>query len=69
MITKDMILLDIVEKHAITQDVFHQYDNIVGSCIMCEQLFVSLAEMSEHYGLDAEKLVKELNEAIAKESE
>ncbi len=65
MITKDMILLDIVEKHPITQDVFHKYDSILGSCIMCEQLFVSLEEMSEHYGLDIEKLLKELNAAIA----
>jgi hypothetical protein len=68
MLTKDMIILDIVERYESTQDVFHAYDSITGSCIMCEQLFATLAKMSEYYGIDTEKLLAELNRAIGNET-
>lgn len=64
MITKEMTLLEIVEQYPATEKVFHQYDELVGACVMCEQLFATLEEMSSFYRLDIEKIVRDLNEVI-----
>jgi hypothetical protein len=66
MIYKEMRVLDIVEKYPECQEVFHRYDEKVGACIMCEQLFNSLAEMSVFYGLEIENIISELEKAIIK---
>ena len=42
MITKDMIILNIVEDYPKTEEVFRSYDKIAGKCTMCHNLFDSL---------------------------
>ena len=63
-INADMILLDIVEKYAITKKVFTRYDAVAGECILCYNLFDRLQDVISKYGLNGEKLLSELNSII-----
>jgi len=59
-----MILLDIVEKYAITKKVFAKYDSVAGECILCYNLFDRLRDVISKYNLNGEKLLSELNSII-----
>ncbi|WDC83438.1 disulfide oxidoreductase [Caloramator sp. mosi_1] len=65
-INKDMIILDIVEKYPETEDVFHMYDEAAGTCILCSNLFDSLENALNKYGLDLDKVMHQLNTVIDK---
>jgi predicted secreted protein len=60
-ITPEMILLDIVEKHASTKEVFKKYDVAAGECILCHNLFEPLKNVISRYNLNSEKLLSDLN--------
>lgn len=64
LINKEMTILDIVEKYSCTQDIFHDLDEKTGVCLMCENLFCTLKEISFLYNLDEQKLIKNLEKAI-----
>lgn len=63
MITQKMILLDIVEKYPKTEDVFHQYDAVLGECLLCNNLFDSIENVIEKYKLNLDELLNKLNDA------
>ena len=62
MITGDMSIIDIVNKHPETISVFREYGM---GCIGCMAArFENLAQGAEVHGIDLEALLKDLNDAI-----
>lgn len=61
MITKDMDILDIVDAHPQTEDVFRSYDAVVGECIMCKHLFETVEELTRIYSLNLDEMLEKLN--------
>ena len=64
MLTKDMTILDLAEKHPESVRVFKVYDRRFNVCICCESLFETLEQVCKKYGIDLDKLLTEINEAI-----
>jgi hypothetical protein len=62
-ITPDMTILDIVARWEPTQAVFSSYDAQAGECICCNALFESVQAVATRYGLDLERLLRELTVA------
>ncbi len=64
MITKDMIIKDIVEKYPETLNVFGQFNM---GCLGCSgALFETLEQGANAHGIDVNAMVKALNEKINK---
>jgi hybrid cluster-associated redox disulfide protein len=64
-ITKDMSIMEIVQKHPETTDVFMKHGL---HCIGCAAArFETLEQGAEAHGIDVEKFVKDLNAALKKE--
>jgi len=63
VITKDQEVLGVVEKHPATQSVLEEYDERAGECICCNALFQTIEEVAAKYGLDLERLLKDINNA------
>jgi len=61
MFNKDTELLEIVEKYPITENFFHLFDKPLGHCILCENLFDTLENISTIYNFDLDKLIDYLN--------
>lgn len=62
MITKDMSIIDIVEKHPNTIEVFQSYGM---GCIGCMAArFENLEQGALAHGIDINSLIKDLNSAI-----
>ncbi len=63
MITKDMIIRDIVEKYPQTLPVFGQFQM---GCLGCSgALFETLEQGAVGHGIDVDVMVKALNQMIA----
>lgn len=60
IITPDMSLLQIVELSPQTEEVFHQYDDEAGCCLLCNNLFDSLEEVARTYSLDLNQILARL---------
>lgn len=64
MITKDMIIKDIVQKYPETLHVFGHFNM---GCLGCSAaLFETLEQGANAHGINVELMVKALNESIAK---
>lgn len=64
MISKDMIIKDIVEKHPETLPVFGQFQM---GCLGCSgALFETLEQGALAHGIDVELMVNSLNKVTAK---
>ena len=61
MITKNMTPLDIVKKYPVTEDVFHEYDELVGRCLLCVNLFDTIEDIAANYNLNLIELIDKLN--------
>lgn len=59
----EMTVLDVVSKYRQTEAVFKQYDKQAGDCICCQALFYPLNDVAEKYGLELERLLKDLEVA------
>jgi len=66
MISKDAVILEVVEKHPSTEDVFRNYDDIAGKCTMCHNLFDTLEEFTNIYDIDLDDLITKLDRAKQK---
>lgn len=44
-------------------EVINGYNKVVGDCISCTSLFLSIEEIAQKYSLDMQKLLEELREA------
>ena len=64
MITKDMTILDIVDKFPETIDIFQAYDKKNSTCICCNSLFETLENTASKHNLDLGELLSELNKVI-----
>ncbi|AEH43937.1 hypothetical protein Thein_0052 [Thermodesulfatator indicus DSM 15286] len=50
-------LLDIVIKYPETQAFYRELGEKIGVCLLCEELFSTLLEISQKYGLSIEELL------------
>lgn len=64
MITKDMVIKDIVEKYPETLPVFGRFS--MGWLGCSGALFESLEQGAQAHGIDVEEMLKELNNIIKK---
>jgi hybrid cluster-associated redox disulfide protein len=62
-ITPDMTLLEVLYQHRQTEEVFRRYEEEGQGCLLCHALFDTLAEAAAKYGLDLDRLLKDLREA------
>lgn len=61
-----MTILDIVSCYRETEAVFKSYDQKAGVCLCCQALFDPLAEAAEKYGLDLDRLLRDLRKAVSR---
>lgn len=61
MVTKSMVVLDLVNKHPETIPVLSDYDKKFSTCICCSSLFDTLEEAAKRHRLNLEKLLADLN--------
>lgn len=61
MITENMVLLDIVSDFPETEKVFRQYDKEIGKCLLCSNLFDTIAKITIVYDIDLQEILKKLN--------
>jgi|UniRef100_A0A7V6DPK4 hypothetical protein len=66
-ITPDMTILEVVFRHRQTEAVFRRYEGETQVCLLCQALFDSLAEVAAKYGLDLDRLLQDLQEAVRTE--
>lgn len=59
-IDSKMSLLQIVESNPLTEEVFCQYEEELGSCLLCNNLFDSLEVVAEVYQLDINEMLSRL---------
>lgn len=59
-----MTALEIIGKYPETEDVFRNYDDIVGKCVLCNCLFDTINKISEDYKLNLDVLLDKINRAI-----
>ncbi|WP_319467541.1 hypothetical protein [uncultured Pseudodesulfovibrio sp.] len=62
-ISPDMVLLDIVRRFPETEAVFHAWGERAGECLLCQALFDTVEQVSLRYGLDLERVMKDLRRA------
>jgi hypothetical protein len=67
LITPDMTLIEVLHQHRQTEAVFRRYEGEAQGCLLCHALFDTLAEAAAKYGLDLDKLLKDLQEATSGE--
>lgn len=60
MITRNMILLDIVEQYPETEAIFREYDSLLGTCIMCSHLFQSIEDIEKEKNVSLDELYNRL---------
>ncbi len=65
LITSDMTLLEVVHQHRRTEAVFQRYEKEAQGCLLCHALFDTLAEAAAAYGLDLDRLLRDLRQAAA----
>lgn len=64
MITKEIQILNIVADYPETEDIFRSYDQVVGKCVLCQNLFDSLEVFANEYNIDLTDLIQKLNSKI-----
>ena len=55
-----MTLLQIIELRPEAVEVFRRYEQITGSCLLCSNLFDSLASVADQYELKIDALLAQL---------
>lgn len=64
MITKEMTILNIVEKYPEALKVFKVYDELFQVCICCQSLFDTLEQVCDKYGIDLDKVLSDINKVV-----
>ena len=62
-ITPEMTLIEVLHQHRQTEAVFRRYEGEAQGCLLCHALFDTLAEAAAKYGLDLDRLMRDLQEA------
>lgn len=66
LIQSDMTILDIVDHYPQTDPVFREYDDVVGKCLLCHNLFDTIEFVTKKYELSEADMLQKLNEAAQK---
>ena len=61
LITENMTPLDIVEKYPETEDVFREYDVVVGRCLLCNNLFDTIEDIASNYNINLVEMIEKLD--------
>lgn len=61
LITENMTPLDIVEKYPKTEDVFREYDVVVGRCLLCNNLFDTIEDIASNYNINLVEMIEKLD--------
>lgn len=64
MVSKNMTVLDLVNKHPETIPVFTKYDQKFSTCICCNSLFDTLENAAVKNSLNLEKLLADINRVL-----
>jgi hypothetical protein len=64
-ITPEMTLIEVLQQYRQTEAVFRRYEGEANGCLLCHALFDTLAEAAAKYGLDLDRLLKDLQEAAS----
>jgi hypothetical protein len=64
-ITPEMTIIEVLHQHRQTEAVFRRYEGEAQGCLLCHALFDTLAEAAAKYGLDLDKLMKDLQESAS----
>lgn len=67
MITKEMSIKDIIEKHPETFEVFMKHGLHCVGCVAAQ--FETLEDGAKAHNIDVGALIKDLNEAVSKKEE
>lgn len=59
-LSPSMTILQIIELHPDTVEVFRHYEQITGSCLLCSNLFDSLESVAAQYSLRLDDLLARL---------
>jgi hypothetical protein len=62
-ITPEMTIIEVLHQHRQTEAVFRRYEGEAQGCLLCHALFDTLAEAAAKYGLDLDRLMKDLQES------
>jgi hypothetical protein len=62
-ITPEMTLIEVLQQYRQTEAVFRRYEGEANGCLLCHALFDTLVEAAAKYGLDLDRLLKDLREA------
>lgn len=60
----EMMVLEVLYNWRQTEAVFAAYEAQAGVCLLCQDLFTPLNELSQKYGLDLSRLLADLHQAI-----
>jgi hypothetical protein len=64
-ITPEMAIIEVLHQHRQTEAVFRRYEAEAQGCLLCHVLFDTLAEAAAKYGLDLDRLMKDLQESAS----
>ncbi len=59
-ITGSMTLLEAVSAYRETEEVFRAWGETVGVCLLCKELFETIAYCAEKHGIDMHRLLHDL---------
>ncbi len=62
-ITPDMTIVEVLSQYRQTEEVFRRYEGEAKGCLLCHALFDTLAEAAAKYGLNLDRLMKDLQES------
>jgi hypothetical protein len=61
-ILPEMTVLDVISRYRGSEAIFRKYDEQAGECICCNALFETLRDVADKYGLNLERLLRDLEE-------
>lgn len=61
MIEREHTLLEIVEDHSEREAIIKEYDKTANVCLLCTNLFDSIADIENKYGIDLTEMLQRLN--------
>lgn len=57
-------VLEWVEEYPHTEEIFRQYDSLVGTCILCQCLFDTIIDIEKRYKVDLSMLMDQLKKSV-----
>ncbi len=64
MLNSGRKLIDIVYENPRTEEVFREYDQQTGTCVLCKHLFDTVDELAVQYDINLKELMVNLERAV-----